>query len=207
MSFLPEIRNANIEYPQCANTGTLGAMTDHVGGIVLAAGAGTRFGMPKVLAAEGQWLSNAVAALDGGGCDDVVVVLGAAVVDVPPPARVVRASDWAEGMSASLRAGLAALDTADYAVVVTVDTPDVGADAVRRVLDVAQGSRSGLARAHYSERPGHPVVIGRRHWSDLVATLRGDEGARSFLNSRSDVVAVDCADLATGADIDVNRQP
>jgi CTP:molybdopterin cytidylyltransferase MocA len=180
-----------------------------VGGIVLAAGAGTRFGMPKVLASEGRWLRNAVAALRDGGCDDIVVVLGAAAIDVPAPARPVVADDWAEGMSASLRAGISALEAgpADYAVVLTVDTPDVGADAVRRVLDAAQASRSGIARARYGRRPGHPVVIGRRHWTELVETLHGDEGARSFLRSRGDVVLLDCADLATGADIDVNQQP
>jgi CTP:molybdopterin cytidylyltransferase MocA len=184
-------------------------VTTHVGGIVLAAGAGIRFGMPKVLASEGRWLRNAVAALRDGGCDDIVVVLGAAVVDVPAPARPVVAADWAEGMSASLRAGISALEAgpADYAAVLTVDTPDIGADTVRRVLDAARASRSGLARARYGQRPGHPVVIGRRHWNELLGTLHGDEGARAFLRSRGDVVLLDCADLATGADIDVNQQP
>ncbi|MDQ2637880.1 MAG: nucleotidyltransferase family protein, partial [Actinomycetota bacterium] len=47
-------------------------------GVLLAAGAGSRYGMPKVLAAQGQWLTSGVAALHRGGCDDVVVVLGAA---------------------------------------------------------------------------------------------------------------------------------
>ncbi|WNG94127.1 NTP transferase domain-containing protein [Mycobacterium sp. ITM-2016-00318] len=184
-------------------------MTTRVGGIVLAAGAGIRFGMPKVLASEGRWLRNTVAALHDGGCDDIVVVLGAAVVDVPAPARPVVAADWAEGMSASLRAGISVLEAgpADYAAVLTVDTPDIGADTVRRVLDAARASRSGIARARYGQRPGHPVVIGRRHWNELLGTLHGDEGARPFLRSRDDVVLLDCADLATGADIDVNQQP
>ncbi|OBK73285.1 NTP transferase domain-containing protein [Mycobacterium sp. 1274761.0] len=179
-------------------------MTGHVGGIVLAAGAGTRYGMPKVLAADGGWLAAAVAALSGGGCDDIVVVLGAAVVDVPAGARPVVARDWADGMSASLRAGIAALESgpADYAVVLTVDTPDVGAAAVRRVVTAASTSPSGIARAGYDGRPGHPVVVARRHWPGLVATLDGDEGARRFLASRGDVEWVDCANLATGADID-----
>ncbi|OBB01792.1 molybdopterin-guanine dinucleotide biosynthesis protein MobA [Mycobacteriaceae bacterium 1482268.1] len=179
-------------------------MTADVGGIVLAAGAGTRYGMPKVLAGDGAWLSAAVAALSGGGCDDIVVVLGAAMADVPAGARPVVADDWAEGISASLRAGISALETgsADYAVLLTVDTPDIGAAAVRRVVDAASSSTSGIARAGYAGRPGHPVVVARRHWPDLVATLNGDEGARRFLSSRGDVEWVDCADLATGADID-----
>jgi CTP:molybdopterin cytidylyltransferase MocA len=170
-------------------------------GVLLAAGAGTRYGMPKVLAEQGEWLRRGVTALADGGCDDIVVVLGAAIVDVPASARAVIADNWADGLSASLRAGIAAID-AEYAVLHTVDTPDIGADVVRRVLDTARSSLSGLARARYGDRPGHPVVVARRHWPDLLETLHGDEGARPFLESRTDVVAVQCADLACGRDID-----
>ncbi|MCV7023412.1 NTP transferase domain-containing protein [Mycolicibacterium novocastrense] len=178
-------------------------MTPKVAGVLLAAGAGTRYGMPKVLAAQGEWLRAAVDALSDGGCGDVVVVLGAAVVEVPRPARAVFAEAWADGMSASLRAGLSAVE-ADYAVLHTVDTPDVGADVVRRVVTAAMTAESGLARARYGRSPGHPVVIARRHWAALLEEVHGDEGARSFLAARDDVVAVDCADLATGRDIDVS---
>ncbi len=172
-------------------------------GVLLAAGAGTRFGMPKVLAAQGEWLQSAVTALHRGGCDDVVVVLGAAIVDVPAPARAVIAPDWSDGLSASLRAGLSAVE-ADFAVLHTIDTPDVGADVVERVLAAAQSSSSGLARAVYGDAPGHPVVVAYRHWSELLRGLRGDEGARAFLSARLDVAEVDCTDLATGRDIDTS---
>jgi CTP:molybdopterin cytidylyltransferase MocA len=175
--------------------------SDSAAGVLLAAGAGTRYGMPKVLAEDGDWLRACVTALADGGCDDVVVVLGAAVVDVPAPARAVIAEDWAQGLSASVRAGVTAVD-ADYAVLHTVDTPGVGADVVRRVLDAAYSSPSGLARARYGDRPGHPVVIARKHWPQLLDGLRGDEGARRFLRDRTDLVQVDCADLASGDDID-----
>jgi len=170
-------------------------------GVLLAAGAGTRYGMPKVLADGGRWLRACVTALADGGCDDVVVVLGAAVIDVPAPARAVVADDWERGLSASVRAGVSAVD-ASFVVLHTVDTPDVGADAVRRVLNAARLSASGVARARYGDRPGHPVVIARRHLPDLVGGLRGDEGARAFLVDRTDVVAVECGDLASGQDID-----
>jgi CTP:molybdopterin cytidylyltransferase MocA len=169
-------------------------------GVLLAAGAGTRFGMPKVLAEQGKWLQTAVDALDRGGCDDVVVVLGAAVVDVPAPARAIAAADWADGLSASLRAGLAAADGARYVVLHLVDTPDVGPDVVARVL--AHSVETGLARATYGGRPGHPVVVAASHWPALLVTLRGDEGARAFLSGRDDVITVECGDLATGADVD-----
>lgn len=154
--------------------------------------------MPKVLAADGNWLLRAVAALVGGGCDDVVVVLGAAVVDVPAPARAVVAQDWASGASASLRAGLAAVPDADAAVIHLVDTPDVTAEVIGRVL----AADAELARATYRGRPGHPVVIARNHWPALLDSLRGDEGARSFLAGRDELVLVECGDLATGEDRD-----
>jgi len=99
-----------------------------------------------------------VTALADGGCDDIVVVLGAAIVDVPAPARAVIAEDWERGIGASVRAGVTAIDAA-YAVLHTVDTPGIGADVVRRVLGAARLSESGLARARYGDRPGHPVVI------------------------------------------------
>jgi CTP:molybdopterin cytidylyltransferase MocA len=171
-------------------------------GVLLAAGAGTRYGSPKVLAQQGEWLRSAVSALTDGGCDDVVVVLGAAVVEVPPPARAVVAKDWATGLSASLRAGLGAIGEPDIVVLHLVDTPDVGADVVARVLGAAASSASGLARAVYDGRPGHPVVIGLEHVPALASTLHGDEGGRAFLSGRDDVLAVECGDLATGADID-----
>ncbi len=163
--------------------------------------------MPKVLADSGEWLGSVVAALREGGCADVVVVLGAVVdgVTIPQSASAVVAADWADGLSASVRAGVLALEDADhegveFAVFLPVDTPDVNAAAVRRVLAAARGT--GLARASYAGRPGHPVVIARRHWAALLDTLAGDEGAGPFLRSRDDVVMVDCADLCSGADID-----
>ncbi|ART71576.1 molybdopterin-guanine dinucleotide biosynthesis protein MobA [Mycobacterium dioxanotrophicus] len=176
-----------------------------VAAVVLAAGGGTRFGMPKVLAAQGDWLRIAVEALSDGGCGDIVVVLGAAVVDVPEPARAVVTPDWQDGLAASLRAGILAVDAGpvDAVMLHLVDTPDVGADVVRRVL--ASAPHSGLVRAVYDGRPGHPVLIARRHWPALLASLHGDEGARTFLRGRDDVEVVECGDLATGADIDVRR--
>ena len=169
--------------------------------MLLAAGLGTRYGMPKVLAEGGTWLRAGVAALHDGGCDDVVVVLGAAVVEVPAPARGVVAGQWADGLSASVRAGLAAVsEGARFAVVTTVDTPDVSAAVVRRVLSAAQGT--GLARAVYGKRPGHPVVLAREYWPALLESLHGDVGAGPFLRTRDDVVLVDCADLASGRDVD-----
>lgn len=174
----------------------------HCVGVLLAAGAGRRYGKPKVLV-DG-WLDIAAHALRGGGCADVVVVLGAAEVAAPPGATAITVSRWRDGLSASVRAGLTQADLlhGDYAVLHVVDTPDVGPAVVARVLDRAIASASGLARASFGDRPGHPVVIARRHWPEVLERISGDRGAGAYLRTRPDVEIVDCADLAGGEDID-----
>lgn len=174
---------------------------------MLAAGAGTRFGGPKGLARTSDgtpWLVRAVEALRDGGCDEVVVVLGAgadaAAPLVPADARAVVAADWQEGLSRSLTAGMAAARGVDRVVIVPVDTPDLPGAAVARVLAAAPG-RDGLARATYGGSPGHPVVIGGAHLDDLVADLEGDSGAGRFLE-RHGATAVECGDLWSGRDVD-----
>ncbi|WP_167736019.1 nucleotidyltransferase family protein [Nocardioides sp. 503] len=177
-------------------------------GLLLAAGAGSRMGMPKALVHDGEesWLARGVQVLRDGGCDDVTVVLGAAADEAMRlldglGVDVAIAADWAEGMSASLRAGLAALPAdADAAVVLLVDLPDVTPEVVRRV--VAAGAGPGdLARASYDGRPGHPVLLGRAHWPAVRESAAGDHGARDYLASAG-ARAVECGDLATGRDVD-----
>jgi CTP:molybdopterin cytidylyltransferase MocA len=184
-----------------------------VAGLLLAAGAGRRFGGPKALAADPDgtgWLGRAVHVLRDGGCAEVTVVLGAGAEEARPllPAgpwlHVVVAGDWAEGMGASLRAGLDALagraDPPDAALVHLVDLPDVGAAVVARVLERATGP-AALARASYDGVPGHPVLLGRDHWSAVTASAVADRGARAHLVAHPPDL-VECGDLASGADRD-----
>jgi CTP:molybdopterin cytidylyltransferase MocA len=180
-------------------------------GLVLAAGAGTRYGMPKALvrSADGTpWVARAVDALRAGGCGTVLVALGAAADEaaalVPAGARIVRVADWADGLSATLRAGLAAAaDTpAVQLVVVPVDTPGLPATVVRRIVEEGRPlGPEALVRATYAGDPGHPVLLGRAHWSPLAAAVSGDRGAGRYLVERG-VREVDCVDYWPGTDID-----
>ncbi|GAA2980764.1 molybdenum cofactor cytidylyltransferase [Microbacterium terrae] len=181
-------------------------------GLVLAAGAGTRFGGPKGLARDAggaPWTVIAVDVLRRAGCDRVVVAVGACADEVaalvPPVAEVVVVADWADGMAASLRAGLSAAlapGGAEAVVIVPVDTPELPASAVRRVVSaLGDGVAGGLAQAVYGGRPGHPVVIGAEHVDAVIATITGDRGARGYLR-RHGVVEVECSDLWSGDDHD-----
>ena len=195
-----------------------------VTGVVLAAGAGTRMGMPKALVVQhGEpWLARAVRLLLDAGCDRVVVVLGAsateALAHVPTDDTVstVINDDWSSGMASSLRAGLTAVASSaaglsaarlsaagpsaapgDAALITLVDTPGLPLEAVRRVL----ASAAPLARAVYDGRPGHPVLIRSAHWAGVAASVSGDQGARDYLEAHG-VADIECGDLWSGRDID-----
>ncbi|CAN5325758.1 nucleotidyltransferase family protein [soil metagenome] len=159
-------------------------------------------GRPKALV-DG-WLRAAVRALHDGGCEEVVVVLGAEAekaAELVPGERVVVATDWSTGMGASLRVGLAALEPTSHeaALIHLVDLPDVKAAVVARLRGYA--GPDSLARAVFSGEPGHPVLFGRHHWVGAAASATGDHGARDYLRAHQ-VRLVECGDLATGRDRD-----
>ena len=174
-----------------------------VAGLVLAAGAGTRYGEPKApVVIDGERLvDRAVRVLTEGGCDPVYVVLGAWVGDVAG-ADIIVNDAWPEGMGSSLRTGLQALQDlpeVDAAVITLVDLPGLTPAAIRRMVDID----AGLAVACYAGERGHPVRLAREHWPEAVAVARGDEGARRLLRGRDDVVLVEVGDVASGYDVDV----
>lgn len=177
------------------------------------------------------YLETACRALLGAGCARVTVVLGAGAsqaadlleragltgTSAGPGAdevEVVVNSEWSSGMATSLRAGLSRLQessSASAAVVHLVDLPGVGPDAVRRVIQHSQGLHhdpgqraadpAALVRASYDGVPGHPVVIGRDHWSGVVERADGDAGARGYFREHPPHL-VEVGDLATGRDVD-----
>ncbi|WP_207453675.1 nucleotidyltransferase family protein [Herbiconiux sp. SYSU D00978] len=171
-------------------------------GILLAAGAGSRYGTPKALVPG--WLERGVAVLTDAGCDPVVVVLGAEaevarkLLPDDPRVRVVVAADWAAGLSASLRAGLAAA-TGDAALVTLVDLPEMPATVTRRLARDADSW--SLRQAAYRGSPGHPVLLGAQHWKPLASNVDGDRGARPYL-VRHGADEIECGDLWHGRDVD-----
>jgi CTP:molybdopterin cytidylyltransferase MocA len=96
----------------------------------------------------------------------------------------------------------------DGALVMLVDLPDVSRSVADRLIGFARQSPDGpavLARATYHGRPGHPVLIGRQHFSGVLAGAAGDAGARTYLQTHLPT-PVECGDLGGGRDVDTPDQ-
>jgi nicotine blue oxidoreductase len=180
-----------------------------IAGLVLAAGAGRRYGMPKALVTwrGGLLVRRAAETLAAAGVPQTVVVVGAQAEQVralAPELTFAENPDWATGMASSLRTGLAALTSgpAGAAVVLLVDMPGVTSAAVRAV--VAGATPDALALGGYGERRSHPVLLGREHWAGVAESATGDRGARDYLRAHADQVrVVPVGHLADDTDLDV----
>lgn len=168
-------------------------------GLVLAAGAGTRFGGAKQLAElDGRPLLEHAVTAAQAALARVIVVLGAhaevvrAGTDLAG-AEVVVCADWEEGLAASLRAGLAALGDVRAVVVLLGDQPGVSSEAIAWIA-----AQSGTCRAVYADTPGHPVKLAGKELR-RARTLTGDTGARELLRTAR---GVECSPLADPRDVD-----
>jgi molybdenum cofactor cytidylyltransferase len=182
-----------------------------IGGLILAAGEGRRFGGTKQLAElRGRpLLTYAVEAmLSVPAIWPVVVVLGhdaAAIrarIDFGGTETVV-CDGWQDGQSASLRCGIAALGDAAAAVITLGDQPFITAQVIAGVLDFDPDYNDAV-RATYDGTPGHPVLLTRR-LLDRAAELAGDVGFRDLLTGQR-VRRFEAGHLADPTDIDTREE-
>ena len=177
-----------------------------IGGLVLAAGAATRFGAMKQLAElDGRpLLEHSVRAITASPVGRVLVVLGAEADEVAAAVDLHGAEPhlcerWEEGQAASLACGLGELSDCEAVVVVLGDQPRVSPDAIARVI-AARGGGAAAVRATYRGAPGHPVLLEQRLFPAL-RDVSGDHGARNLLLSVH-TREVPCDDLGGGEDVD-----
>jgi CTP:molybdopterin cytidylyltransferase MocA len=181
-----------------------------IAGLLLAAGAGTRFGRPKQLAQlDGRpLLEHAIRAMAASPVDRVVVVLGASADEVMAGvdangAEFIVCGRWDEGQSASLACGLAVVSDAEAVVITLGDQPRMSPEAIARVI-AAREDGIDAVRATYGEEPGHPVLLEQRVF-DRMRDVSGDHGARNLLLSVH-TREVPCDDLGGGEDVDTPAQ-
>ncbi len=177
-------------------------------GILLAAGAGSRFGGERhKLQAEikgTQVWEVSLAKLIAANIGPTIVVTGAVALDLSQySVREVANHRWAEGQATSLRAAIdvARELNAEAAIVGLADQPGITTEAWTKLAQ----SSSAIATASYGNTPGHPVRIAASLWPELPET--GDFGARALLSKyEHHVERIPCSgspfDIDTTKDLD-----
>ena len=183
-----------------------------IAGLLLAAGAGCRFGGCKQLALiEGKPLvRHALESLAPLFAEDLYIVLGAWREDIQPRvedlAQVINHADWRRGLGSSIARGVGEIEARGrYAgiMVALADQPRLAADDFDQLVRHFDGDR--IVAAHYAGAPGVPAIFPAAVFADL-RRLHGDRGAKSILldsNREIDTVSLTAAatDIDTEADI------
>lgn len=183
--------------------------SNHIHVVVLAAGASSRFGSTKQLVrVNGRPLMHTIVsrAVELAG-HSVTVVLGAHAGELAPllkhsPASVAVNRDWAEGVSSSIRSGLAhAPSTADGLLVLLADQAAVTTEDLRRLAGAWRRDPASLAAAQYAGSVGVPAIFPRWCFREL-AELRGDRGPHVLFSRHTDrLVRV----AMPSAELDIDR--
>jgi molybdenum cofactor cytidylyltransferase len=156
-------------------------------------------------------LERVIAAACGSHLDDVVVVLGAnadaiAAGVVFDRARIVVNPDHEQGMSTSLRAGVASLGPeVERAVVILGDQPDVSASLIDRLLDAQQSAGLPAAALSFDGLLQPPMVLARSLWADIDA-LQGDVGLRALIRAHPELVVPVQADRPGAHPVDIDTR-
>jgi molybdenum cofactor cytidylyltransferase len=176
--------------------------------LILAGGAGRRFGGRKLLAdlAGAPVIRRVAESVASVGLAEVLVVTGAEDAAIRAAlegmaCRIVHAADWDEGMAATLRTGLAALPAEARGVCVFLGDMPLVPVVLCPELIAAADQAGFAARPRCEGLPGHPVAFTRAAFADLTQ-LTGDQGAAAVLRARSDVAYVDTAERGALIDID-----
>lgn len=171
-------------------------MSERVTAVVLAAGAGSRFGGGKLLASLGgvPILQHVLDTLAASGLQDVVVVLGRdrAAVEASISWRNERRATNPEperGLSSSLQTGMAALDPgSDAALIVLGDQPRLTVDTIRALLDAPNDPARPVVAPRYDDDGARNPMLIKRSVFALVEEAVGDRGLGPILADRRDLV-------------------
>ncbi len=178
--------------------------------IILAAGESSRLGQPKQnLIYNGKTLLQiTIDEATSSACEPIILVLGANTATILNPIKgdsiqVVHNTEWQQGMSTSIHAGLRQLKKTkgiERAIIVLCDQPFVNAQLINKLIETSETSRKGIVACDYNNTLGVPVLFNSKYFTDLMA-LKGHEGAKKLLSVfKDDIASVHFADGAIDID-------
>jgi molybdenum cofactor cytidylyltransferase len=161
--------------------------------VILAAGESKRMGQPKMLLpwGIGTVLTHVVSVFQKAGLEDILVVTGGAREQVESlvsgfNVRTVHNEEYSNGeMLSSIQCGIKALTRQTQGMLIGLgDQPQVREGSVRMVCDAFRASKSNLVLPSYQMRRGHPWLVARPLWDDILE-MRPPQSPRTFLNVHS----------------------
>lgn len=171
-----------------------------ISAIILAAGESKRMGQPKMTL---PWknttvIGKVIETIQHAGIEDILVITGGArrevekIITSHKLQSVHNENFEHEEMLASIQLGLQAQKTDSQAALICLgDQPQVEERCARVVVEAFRNNKSGLVVPSYQMRRGHPWLIARELW-DEVLKMRAPESMRDFLNKHdSDIFYVE----------------
>jgi molybdenum cofactor cytidylyltransferase len=181
-----------------------------ISGVVLAAGAGTRFGGTKqrILHGGKPLAQHAIDTLIAAGVDEILVITGhdavavEAALTLPPQARFVRNPRYADGQATSLAAAFHDIaPESEGAMILLADQPGVTSEEVQALIERFHRTRKQIVRAMYRDGPG-PALLSREIYAE-AGHLYGDVGARVLMASHPEWV--EDVEMDRNVPVDVDR--
>jgi len=180
-----------------------------ISGIVLAAGASSRFGATKQVAVVGgkPLVQHTVDAAKAAGLGEILVVTGhdaeavEAAISLPEHGRFVRNAAYRDGQATSLAAAFHDIaEDSEAAVVLLADQPGVSPDVIRALVERFRSTRTQIVRAAYRDGPG-PALLSREIYAE-AGHLHGDVGARVLMASHPEWIEDVEVDAEVPRDVD-----
>ncbi len=167
-----------------------------IGIIILAAGESKRMGSPKqLLDIEGKSLIRRTAEVAlATDCYPVVLVIGANKTQIAPeiidlPLTVIDNPMWHEGMSSSVKMGLAGLymtyKDVEAVIMLVCDQPYLSVSLLERMVEIYQAKKAPIVACKYGNQVGVPALFDRKLFEELL-NLTGDKGAKPVLMNHLD---------------------
>src|SRR5215204_321243 len=172
----------------------------NIGVILLAAGESSRLGRPKqLLLFNGKtFLQHSVQVANASNAQQIIVVLGAHADSVKKEiggvdVRIVKNSEWEEGMASSIRCGIKAFaettSEAEGVVLMVCDQPFVTASLLNELINAHQTTGKPIVACSYENTFGPPAFFHRSLFEELLQ-LKGDVGARGIVSQHTEDVEV-----------------
>lgn len=170
------------------------AVDTRIGAVVLAAGQSKRMGQPKMVMPWGEQtvIEQVISSLLAAQVAEVVVVTGGArekveAVLAGSPVRLVHNPHFEQSeMLVSLQYGMRALAEGECQALLVVlgDQPSVSAEVITEVTGAYKRSHAGLVVPSYQNRRGHPWLVDRRLWNEIL-NMPPQKTMRDFLNTHA----------------------